>query len=754
MIKIAISFALGCALLFQFSHIPSMLWLWLALPTCILLRFKYLRYFSLVLLGGLWALFYSQLVIDNRILPELEGQDITISGIIASVPEVKQRRVRFEFSLDSSPLLSLPSKIRLNWYTTVPLKLTAGERWNLTVRLKSIHGMMNSGSFDYENWLFQKNIGAIGYVRHSADNQRLEPTSAYSLNALRQSLVNNIEAALPHSANVGVIQGLTTGIRHNITQDKWQVLRLTGTSHLLAISGLHIGLATAIGFFIFRFLWRLQSKNLLLLTATEAGVIGGFIFALFYASLAGFSIPTQRALIMVTTVMIALIIRRPINPSHILAVSLAFILLLSPLSVLSPGFWLSFSAVGIILFISQHRYPTPKWQWAKIHFLIAFGLSPLLLLFFSQTSLISPFANFISIPFVSLLIVPLLLLSSLLLWAWPTAGVALLHLTDTLLNMLFPMLEIFSSLPFSHWLSPPLPFYYWLSIILGCLILLLPRGFPAKWLGIIGFLPLFFSSTQKPEQGDFYFTLLDVGQGLSAVIQTQNHTLVFDTGPKFSDNFNTGTAIVKPFLQQRGIQKIDTLIVSHGDNDHIGGALPLINAIPTLTVLSSAPQLLPNAKHCRAGQTWQWDNVIFSLLHPDSNDDGSENNQSCVLHVSNSGGSVLLTGDIELETEKLLVQRYGPLLHTNVLVAPHHGSKTSSSLNFIKAVKPDIALFPIGYRNRYHFPHHDVVDRYNSQNIKLFNSAKHGEISIKFGATSYAYPQSWRQTNHKIWTAN
>ena len=754
MIKTAISFTFACALFLQLSYLPSIHWLWLSLPACFLLQFTTTRYFAIALLGGLWTLFYAHLNITDRLPIEIAGKEITISGVISSVPERQQQRLRFEFKPDSPTQYSLPRKIRLNWYKPLPTQLNSGEKWQLTVKLKPVRGMMNPGSFDYEAWLFQQGIGATGYVRASNNNYRLEAAPFYSINALRQSLIQKIEVLLADSPNLGLIEGLTTGIRHNINQNQWQILRLSGTNHLLAISGLHIGLAATIGFFLFRFIWSLRAKNLLLLTATEIGAVGGFIFALFYAALAGFSIPTQRALIMVATVMVYMIMRRPISSSHILAISLLLVLIFDPLSVLSVGFWLSFAAVAIILLVSQHRYPAPKWQWAKIHFLIAFGLSPLLLFFFLETSVIAPIANVVAIPFISLLVVPLLLFSSLLLWLWPALAEILLHLSDNLLSFIWPFLDTLASLPLSHWQSPALPLYYWLPIIIGSLLLLTPRHFPAKWLGLLGLAPLFLWSPAKPDEGEFWFTLLDVGQGLSAVIQTQHHSLVFDTGPKFSDNFNTGTAIVKPFLQQQGIQTIDTLIISHGDNDHIGGAIPLIKDVKTLEILTSVPKLLPNASSCYTGQSWQWDNVSFSILHPTENDNDSKNNLSCVLKISNTAGSILLSGDIEKEAEKQLVQRYGSKLHANILIAPHHGSKTSSSHAFINAVEPEFVLFPIGYRNRYRFPHKVVLDRYDSKGVKLLNTADHGAIGFKFGAKLSSEPITWRQKNHKIWTSN
>jgi len=754
MIKTAISFALACTLFLQLSDLPSIHWLWLALPACFLLQLKPLRCIAVALFGACWALLNVHLILNDRLPTELAGKEISITGLISSVPERQQQRLRFEFKPDLSTLHALPNKIRLNWYRPLPQQLNAGERWQLTVKLKPLRGMMNPGAFDYESWLFQQGIGATGYIRQSKYNVRLSVASPYSINAIRQTLIDKVESILAASPNIGLIQGLTTGIRHNIDQQQWQVLRLSGTNHLLAISGLHIGLAASIGFFLFRFLWSLRAANLLLLTATEAAAIGGFIFALFYAALAGFSIPTQRALIMVATVMVSLIIRRPTTTSHILALSLLLILIFDPLSVLAAGFWLSFCAVAIILFVSQQRYPTAKWQWLKIHSLIALGLSPLLLFFFLQTSLIAPIANLIAIPFISIIVVPLLLLASLFLWLWPPLAELLLHFIDFLLTVFWPFLDSLAALSWSHWQSAELPLYYWPPIMIACLLLLTPRHFPAKWLGVLGLAPLLLWTPDRPNQGEFWFSLLDVGQGLSAVIQTQQHTLVFDTGPKFGQNFNTGTAIVKPFLQQQGIKTIDTLVISHADNDHIGGAIPLINEIETLQILSSSPHHFVNGKSCQTGQSWQWDNVTFSMLHPQPIDKDSENNLSCVLKISNTAGSILLTGDIEKETEKRLLERSPSALQSTILIVPHHGSKTSSTDAFIKAVSPQIALFPVGFLNRFHFPHSSVVNRYHDNNVSLFNSADHGAIQFKFQLNSISSPLLWRQSNRRIWTAH
>jgi len=751
MIKTAIAFMLGCLLFLQLTSLPNLLWFFGLIPLLILLASARTRLISYFGFGVLWTFFQATLLVNDQLSTELEGKDNVISGVISSLPQHNGRRIRFEFTPDSE-FSTFPSKLRLTWYKPLPVHFEAGDHWQLTIRLKKIHGMSNPGSFDYESWLFQQGFGATGYVRTSKTNKLLSESSAFNINKLRQKLSNILHTHLSSSPNLGLIEGLTIGVRDNISQNQWQVLRASGTNHLLAISGLHIGLAAAIGFFSFRWLWARKTTKLLHLPATEFAVIGSASAALFYAALAGFSIPTQRALIMVTVVMIAILIRRPLASSSLLSLSMLVVLSWAPFSVLSSGFWLSFSAVAIILFVSQNRFPSPRFQWLKIHTLIAFGLTPLLLLFFLKTSLIAPIANLVAIPFISFIIVPLLLLASVMFCLFEPIGILLINIADSLLSLFWPLLDYLASLSFSQWSISPLHFYHYVIIGLSTLLLLTPRGFPAKWLGIIGLSPLLLFIQDKPEVGEFKFTLLDVGQGLSAVVQTHSHTLVFDTGPKFSDSFNTGTAIVLPFLQHHGINSIDTLIISHGDNDHIGGALPLMAAMPVNNILSSVPSRIPSAKACTTGQSWQWDNVSFHLLHPDSLDIGSENDLSCVLKITNASGSILLTGDIEKLAENLLLQHHRNNLQSTVLVAPHHGSKTSSSLEFIQAINPKVVLFPVGYRNRYNFPHNSVIARYIKQNTQLFNSAVHGAISIHFANSFVSNPIGWRQVNQKIWT--
>jgi competence protein ComEC len=752
MIKTAIAFATGCILILLMPTLPVINWFWLALLNIFLFLFTPTRYLAIALTAALWTIWQCQNILGNQLQPEHYNKIITVIGTIGSVPEAQSRTLRFDFIPKDNEQLSLPSKIRLSWYRPYPKELSAGQQWQLNVKLKPPFGMMNPGGFDYEGWLFQQGIGATGYIKKSDHNIKTANPPPWHLNAFRQTLADKIKQQLPNSKNIGLIQGLLVGIKHHITHEQWQILRQSGTSHLLAISGLHIGLAATIGFYLFSLLWSIRASHLIWLPAKQVGAIGAISLALIYAALAGFSIPTQRALIMVFVFMIALITRKTVPNSQLLAIAALIILVIDPIAVISPGFWLSFFAVTIIIFISQHRFPIPKWQWIRVHFFIAFGLTPLLLFFFSQTSLIAPIANIVAVPFVSLVIVPLLLLTSALSLLWPAASHIGFALIDKLFQVLTQGLSALAILPYSNWdITLPSPFALF-SLTFATGLLLLPKGLPGKNVAFLGFLPLIFPSNNPIKHDEFSLTLLDVGQGLSSVIQTQHHTLVFDTGAKFSERFNAGEAVLIPFLKKNGINHIDKLIISHSDNDHLGGARSLLSEIAATTILTSQINVLPNAEPCLAGHSWQWDNIHFELLNPLPNQIGSDNNLSCVLKVSNQEHSLLLTGDIEKLSEQKLIQRYPKKLASTVLIAPHHGSKTSSTQAFINAVKPKIVLFPAGFLNRYHFPNQAVLKRYIDKGSEIYSTAESGAISVQFIPRQKPKINTWRRQGKRIWT--
>jgi competence protein ComEC len=731
----------------------------------------------LIAIGFLWALFRADLLLSQELPLALEGQDLLLDGTVVSIPNIQDHSLRFVFAperlLFKGQVRDFPKRIRLSWYQDPPSRLKVGDRWQLTVRLKRPRGFMNPGGFDYEGWLFRQGFRATGYVRSAAANHFIESHwYYYPVDRARQYLLERINTALPESPQRGLIQALTLGKESDITPQQWQVLERTGTIHLVSISGLHISLLAGMAYFLGRRLWSLRAANILALPAHQAAAIGAIISALCYAALAGFSIPTQRALIMVGLVMLAVLVKRPIHTSHALALALLLVLAWDPLSVLASGFWLSFGAVAMLIMGIAEFRPSPRpeaislgtiscyigrfWrQWGKAQWIVAIGLAPLLLYQFQRLSLVAPLTNLVAIPWVEFLVVPLLLLGTLFLIPLPLVGTALISFADHLLALLWGFLTWCANLPIAQWEQHSPPLWALFSAIFGSLLVLAPRGLPGRWLGMVALLPLFLLPQTRPAYGALWFTLLDVGQGLAAVARTRYHTLVFDAGPRYSTRFNTGEAVVAPFLRSQGIDYIDILVVSHGDNDHLGGVKGLLRHMPTKQILTSVPEQLSWAqpKPCARGQHWRWDGIDFRILHPQSAI-GHGNNHSCVLLITSGEQRILIAADIERPAEQTLLTINAHELSAAILVAPHHGSLTSSSPAFVAAVNPEHVLFSVGYRNRWGFPKTTVVERYLSHGAKGWDTAHYGAITFHLGQGPLGEPETFRQYNRHYWTEN
>ncbi len=768
----AVAFLCGILLFQQLAELPhlstiqTILWLaLLLLAVTVTLFIRQLRPLLFLLAGFHWALLQAVLILSTALPAALEKQDIVIQGSIASLPQQQGRKWRFLFNIETlkhggNIVAEPPQHIRLNWYGRSP-ELNVGDRWQLTVRLKRPHGFMNPGGFDYEGWLFQQRIRATGYVRSSEENRLLSSDlTHYPLQRIRQSLANTITLQLDQPEFSGIVMALTIGERQAISQSQWDVLRKTGTIHLVAISGLHIGLVAGMVFVLVQLLWPRLSSVTLRWPAPRVAAIAGFLAATLYATLAGFTIPTQRALVMVAVVMLMLYLQRQRRFSDTLSLALLTVLVIDPFVVMSAGFWLSFSAVAAIIFAMSGRLNRRDWwwRWGRVHLVVAIALLPLLLMTFQQLPLLSPLANFIAVPWVSLCVVPLVLLgASITLW-FPEAGALLLNAAVIALSWLWPFLESLAAQEAGLWQQHSPATWTLLAALIGVLLLLSPRGIPGRWLGVIWCLPLILITPARPTEGEWWFTLLDVGQGLAAVVQTQNHTLIYDTGPRFSDSFDTGSAVVVPFLHHAGVNVVDMLIIGHGDNDHMGGARSLSTLTKVKQIITSVPDKVvwqTGAQRCVNGQQWQWDGVLFEILHPPATGfDG--NDASCVLRVSTladrEGASLLLTGDIEAVAERALLRESRERLRTRIVVVPHHGSKSSSSEAFVAAVAPQYALFPAGYLNRYHFPHASVTARYLEHGSKMLGSADDGALTFRFNATGEIISlQRFRHSAGRYW---
>jgi competence protein ComEC len=521
----------------------------------------------------------------------------------------------------------------------------------------------------------------------------------------------------------------------------------------MAISGLHIGLAAAFGYWLCR---RLYPAGLMLVIPVQhAAMVSAVTIALIYAALAGFAIPTQRALLMLACVAGAALTRRTARPFDVLAFALMLVLLWDPVAVISAGFWFSFLAVAAIFLTLQRGNTQSRWlQWGRMQLVIALALFPLSLFMFQQTSLVSPLANLFMVPYVSLLVVPLVLAGTLMVFISATVATALFTVADVLFAWIWPALQWLSALPWSHWIKAPPGMALTLLALLGVAIVLAPGLRYQRVAGIFLVLPAVMWVPSAPVAGAFELHVLDVGQGLAVVVRTHSHTLVYDTGARFSERLDSGDAVINPFLVRAGVDNIDLVVISHGDGDHIGGAIAVLEHYPDTVVLGQGVDDLPASERsqCYEGQTWSWDGVEFTVLHPDGAGYKTTNNRSCVLKVEGKGGSVLLTGDIGKKIENRLLSLHGNKLSSNILVAPHHGSKSSSTADFIQAVSPDIVIFAAGYRNRYHFPAEVVVDRYARQEAKMYMTGHDGAISVEVhpqqGITEV---RSYRSSEGKYW---
>ena len=727
-----LAFLLGIVATQHLAHLPDS---WLLISFSIAAVFFAKRRdwpLTFLLAGMIWASLFGAWRLNQRLPESAINKEMVVEGYISNLPEQHNHRVSFDFVV-SSPSEDFPEKIRLNWYNPEPV-LAAGQNWRLNVKLKPPHGRSNPGGFDYEAWLFANRIGATGYVRPKPAPINIDASISLSryFAVWRQALADKIDQTLPNGQQLGLIKALSLGSQSSISQPQWDLFRITGVIHLIVISGSHISLIAGLVYLWLRRGW--AWLGILSVSPQQVAAVFAWLTGLFYAGLAGYTIPTLRAVIMLSVALAAIVWQRNSSPLQILFLALFAVLIFDPLAVLAVGFWLSFLAVALLIYLSAGRLGFRQtWQQASLSQLATtIGLAPLLITLFQQVSLISPLANWLAVPLIGLLIVPLILLAMILLVITPILATPVLWLVDQLLQGFCWLLSIMAELPLANLNCLPPPWYALIFALFGVLLMLAPKGFPCRYLSPFLYLPLLLVNIEQPKAGEVLLTLLDVDQGLSAVIQTQHHSLVFDTGAKFADSTDMGDAVLLPFLHHQGVNNVDHLIISHADNDHSGGAESLLAEMPVQQISSSAAPWAEyaNGNYCQAGQSWEWDAVKFQILSPPAEPFSSENDNSCVLQISTAKQRFLLTGDIERNAEQWLVEQYGSQLQSHVLIAPHHGSKTSSSESFLQQVAPELILIPAGYLNRFHFPHPSVLARYQRLGADWLNTADKGAISL------------------------
>jgi competence protein ComEC len=727
-------------------------------------------------LGTGYSLYRAETRLAESLPRAWEARDIELVGAVASLPTLTERGTRFQFDVEKvlTAGATVPSNISLTWYVEParkgeeakpPPALAPGERWTLTVRLRRPHGTSNPHGFDFEAYALERNIRATGYIRIKGNNSREKVAASgamVAIDRMRMQIRQRMQSALGDQPLAGVLIALAIGEQNAIPAAQWKTFWRTGTGHLMSISGLHITMVAALLYWLAFRVWARLPRLASRIPAQRVAAITGALTALAYSLIAGFSVPTQRTFFMLLVVAVALALGRGLSGSRILALALFAVVLLDPWCVLAPGFWLSFGAVAMIFYVTANRTGPPGVVRAAVltQLAVTLGLLPMTLALFQEVSIVSPFANALAIPVVSWVVVPLTLLGAMLPTAWADL---LLHLAHFVMQLCYDALVWMAALPDAVWQSHAPAGWTVLLAMAGVIVIMMPRGLPLRWLGALAVLPMFLVLPAVPKVGEVWVTVLDVGQGLATVVRTATHTLVYDTGPKWNPDTDSGNRIIVPYLRGEGIRKLDALVVTHDDEDHAGGARSVIDARSPGWVLTSAPKerdYFQNAKEmmrCEVGDGWRWDGVEFDVLHPTSaayDESRKTNNLGCVIKITAPGGSVLMTADVEKGVEAELLARAPTDLAADVLIIPHHGSKTSSTETFIDAVRPKLAVLPVGYRNRFRHPHADVEARYVARTIPIRRTDWEGAITLKFAVDANGAPHvtSHRMQSQRYWT--
>lgn len=700
-------------------------------------------------------------MLADRLDAARDGQDFLVTGTIAEMPRSGPSGTRFVLDVASATQagapVRLPGRLLLGWYRGFDEdgllggpqeELRAGQRWRMTVRLRAVHGSANPQGFDLELWAFERGFGASGYVRalNGSLPQKLADDDGHPVERLRQSVRDALQLRVADAGAAGVLAALAIGDQAAIDREGWDLFRVTGVAHLMSISGLHVTMFAWLAGGLAGALWRRHPRLPLRLATPQAARLAGFVAAAGYALVAGWGVPAQRTVWMIGAVVLlrALGLRWPLHA--VLLAAALLVAVMDPWALLQPGFWLSFVAVALLAASEPVHEPQPAAPggWGtrlraalrgglRTQLVATVGLTPLSLVFFQQVSVVGFVANLVAIPLVTLLVTPLALLGIVLPPLWPLAA--------ALVQGLVQLLQLLAAWPQATWSAAVAPGWAMAAGLLAGALAVLPLPWRLRALALPLLLPLLAPPPQRLAEGDFELLAADIGQGTAALVRTREHLLVFDTGPVYSLEADAGSRVLLPLLRARGETRIDTLVLSHKDTDHVGGAASLMAALPVGALRHSLPgghALLaagPPQAACRAGQTWTWDGVRFDVLHPFDDDDGTAatrpNARSCVLRVQGRGRSALLTADIEAAQEAALVQRFGRTLRSDVMLAPHHGSRTSSTAAFLAAVQPRVTVVQAAWRSRYGHPAPDVMARYAAMGLPVVRSDRCGAWTLQ-----------------------
>ena len=726
--QLALAFLAGNQLALQLPALPTPAWLLLltGLALAVLAR-RGLGACSLaavLLLGLCWTAQAAWHGLTARWPAALDGDDVELTGWIDSLPRRDAGRTMFTLRVQQAATAIPLGRVRLSWYEPAP-DLAAGQTLAIEARLRAPRGLANPGGLDYERWLFVEGFDATGYVRSGEVVTAASPTIAQGWLQWRMQIATRIRQLVASDDAAALLTALSLGERGSFTDRHWDVLQRTGTSHLVAVSGLHVGL---VAMFAFVVLLRvsLYLPYVLARHAHAMAALGSLVPAAVYAALAGFALPTQRALVMLLVAQLLLISKNRIPLVSGLALALLAVLMLDPLASLSASFWLSFGAVALLLAAATGRLRTRLFEYLRLQWVLTLGLAPLVIWYFGLVSLASFPVNLIAIPVFSLLLVPLSLLLVLAVIVG-IGGPVIAALAEPVAQGAWTAIGFAAGQPLAAFSLPQASFIAF-SIATLAVMLALPRHpLPGRRLALLGLMPLVISAASRLEYGQLRFTVLDVGQGLALLLETRTQTWVYDAGPLYQSGFDVGADIIVPALTALGEDAPDRLIVSHADNDHSGGAAAIIDRYPDIHVLGGPDVDAIVDQECRAGQIWMADGVTFEILHPAENFSPTGNESSCVLRVVTDNGTLLVTGDIERIGESRLLRTTDP--RADVVIVPHHGSLTSSTEPFVAAVAADIAIVSAGFNNRWGFPRPEVRERWLQTGAQLLVTGSDGAVT-------------------------
>ena len=709
-----------------------------------------------IFLGG-YALFMLAAgdIIAQRLDPVYAGDSMLARVRIADFP--RETGASIVLLVEPAGDRRIPPRARVSWFDP-PHVPAIGEVWELELRLQQPRGSSNPGVFDYETWLFREKIHATGYVVGGKRNRLLWSGTATWLDRFRQDFTWRAGAATDSRDAAAVLAAVGVGLRHLVSREQWDRFAVSGTSHLMAISGLHVGLAALSAFLAaFALLGVLPGHR----NSYIVAVVFGMVFALAYAVISGFGVPARRAVVMLVVAGLAFARRRNVDPVAAVALAAIAVFVVDPVATMKPGFHLSFAAVVALLWLAKRKVMVPHAlrrldaprQLLVMQGFLLFGLLPLTALIFQRFAVVATPVNLVAVPVFSLITVPLTLAGLVVGEFFEAAAVNLLKIAARSIDALDWFIATMVRLPAADTRLAKIEGWAWLLVFLPLSWVVLPKGWPGRQLAVLGVIAIVTWRPALPPAGCFDAWILDVGQGLAVTVQTREGVLLFDTGMAWRSGGSVARQTLSPFLRGRRISHIDWLLVSHADLDHSGGLGTIRDNFSVGLVIAGEALAAGSDRRCKAGDSWTSAQVKFDILHPGSVNSGAGNASSCVVRVSVGSHGLLLTGDIEAESERDLIQS-GAQLSSDIVVVPHHGSLTSSTVPFIDSVRPEFAVVSAAYGNRWGFPKPPIVKRWQAGGADVLNTATSGAVHFRICASGGVVAVGReRERRHRFWHA-